>query len=115
MSEVRECNTQGSHTAMSWDDPQEVWLMVEGLDALEGAEHRKADGKAEPVLRKECDWCGEVSSNGYFVAVRDQNYQVCSICWGRSPDYVDFRREGASHEEACRRLTGNRGAAVVLS
>lgn len=98
--------SEQTHTAP--EEAQEVWLMVEGLDAVaelgDGADN---DHTAAFSGDKECDWCGESSGSGYFVAVRDQNYRVCSMCWGRAPAYVDFRREGHSHEEARRRLSGN--------
>lgn len=99
MSEVSEQVKPTYHNHTVSDESQEVWLMIEGLEALEEL--------GDTPSMKECDWCGESSSSGYFVAVRDQNYKVCAICWGRSPSYVDFRREGHSHEEACRRLSGN--------
>lgn len=115
MSRSSEKDDQTGRAPMNLDAPQEVWLMVEGLDtALEDADISEADGIEEPLLRKECDWCGEVSSSGYFVAVRDQNYQVCPICWGRSPAYIDSRRAGYSHEDACRMLSGNRGNGAIL-
>lgn len=110
MSAVSEHGTgTATHSQKIWDEPREVWLMIEGLEEAESAAAREEGGVGEPLLRKECDWCGETSSSGFFVAVGDQNYQVCSICWGRSPAYVDFRREGHSHESACQKLAGNRG------
>jgi hypothetical protein len=82
--------------------------MIEGLDAVAELGGVVENDRTAAVLgKKECDWCGESSGNGYFVAIREQNYKVCSICWGRAPDYVDFRREGQSHDEARRRLNGH--------
>ena len=106
MSNLNEQGTLDRRGSMTGDDPQEVWLMIEGLDGLD---FQEASGSTRPLLRENCDWCGESSGSGYFVAVRDQNYQVCPICWGRSPAYIDSRRAGFSHEEACRMIGGSRG------
>lgn len=107
MSAVIERGSPIKHGHGAWDEPQEVWLMIEGLDALETLDDPATANATLPLGRSQCDWCGETSGTGYFVAVREQNYRVCSICWGRSPAYVDFRREGYSHEDACRKLSGN--------
>lgn len=113
MSDMRGHGALDAKGPMTWEEPEEVWLMVEGLDALEGTDGREVGGRTKPLLKENCDWCGERSGSGYFVAVRDQSYQVCPMCWGRAPAYVDSRRAGHSHEEACRMLSGNHGAGTT--
>jgi len=100
---------QEKHTLehRAWNELKEVWLMVEGLDGLEPL---STNGEEEVrdtfLIPSACDWCGESASSGYFVAIEEERYGVCAICWGRSPSYVEFRREGLPHLEAYRKLVG---------
>jgi hypothetical protein len=86
---------------------ESVWLMVEGLDALEepSAQTEGSAGETATTVTSGCDWCGEWAHPGYFVAFGSDRYAVCAICWGRSPDYVAFRREGLAHDAILRKLS----------
>ena len=87
----------GSQAPVQADELDAVWLMLDCFDELEG--------HAAPA--ELCGWCGErQEGSGYFVASQDERFRVCPICWGRAPDYLDLRREGLTHADALRRVSG---------
>ena len=44
-------------------------------------------------MTQECDWCGKPCGNEYIVVAEDRCDNVCPLCWGRSPDYLELREE----------------------
>ncbi len=98
---MKDSSNQGNEAnRSSRGDLEEVWMMVDGLEDVADISPNASSSETT------CDWCEEPSSSGYFVAISDERYGLCPICWGRSPDYVELRREGFSHESAYRKLMG---------
>src|SRR4051794_21284242 len=48
----------------------------------------------------DCHWCGTRCAGEYIVSLTEKEYIICSICWGRSPTYLEMREDGITHEEA---------------
>lgn len=93
--------------------------MYGDTQVVERFARRDADGWGDPLNEDEeadlnrgmiagisCEWCQEHRSPGHFVVAGRERYAVCSLCWGRAPEYLDLRREGAGHAESVARLCG---------
>jgi len=96
----------GGATGRGAEDLERVWLMVEGLDGLDGVGGGTSGAGDDDVSdgpigtapmggAAACAWCGDAPAGaGYFVAAREERFSACPEYWGRAPEYLDLRRDG---------------------